>query len=465
MSTTAAASLSRETLWLRFGGMILMLAGAAACAWLGRTADLLERLRDAGRDGIMPWAPLWLAAVNAVCLGLILLLAGLGEVSLRTSARARRGTLVRIAAANLLIPCFLFAALQDAGALDELLMARWYIGVALLAAFVVMARWGVAAFRAGWKYDARSAEQALAADSRPPVLYLRSFHEDRQVLVTGGGPAAAASRWLNYAASVSPEQELAFILDRVGPVIAIGKPGERLPELGAARRYVADDQWRDVVHQWMRDAALVVIRAGETENLWWEIEQARAICAPDRVIIVALGQPGSLPAFQRRFVSAIGEPLKQAQLAPYRYEVLLRLMLPVNRSIGRIIYFDPSGSPHEQPLQFRLTWTGIALAAFRPYRDSLQAAFKVVFRSLGLRWQPRRSLTIAVLLALGGGLFGLHHFYMGHSRRGWWHVAFFWIGLPMVVGWIDAARLSLLDDAAFQRRVQWPDAAEASNRR
>jgi hypothetical protein len=372
---------------------------------------------------------------------------------------------VRIAAVNVLIPCFLFAALQDAGALDELLMTRWYIVVALLAAFVVMARWGIAAFRSGWKYDARSAEEALAADTRPPVLYLRSFQEDTQILVTARGPSASASRWLNYAASVSPEQELAFILERVGPVIAIGKPGERLPELGAARRYVADDQWRDVVHQWMRDAALVVIRAGETENLWWEIEQARAVCAADRVIILALGHPDGLPTFQRRFVTAFGEPLKQAQLPSSPYALLLRVIVPVTRSIGRIIYFDRGGSPHEQPLQFRLTWTGFALAAFRPYRDSLQAAFKAVFRSLGLPWEPRRSLTVAVMLALAGGLFGFHHFYMGHTRRGWWHLGFFWIGLPMVVGWIDAARLALLDDAAFQRRLKWPDAAEGSNRR
>ena len=39
-----------------------------------------------------------------------------------------------------------------------------------------------------------------------------------------------------------PEQELAVLMGRLGPVVAIGKPGERLPELGAARLYVADDR-------------------------------------------------------------------------------------------------------------------------------------------------------------------------------------------------------------------------------
>ena len=57
---------------------------------------------------------------------------------------------------------------------------------------------------------------------------------------------------------------------RVGPVIAIGKPGERLPQLGAARLYVDDDHWRDTIDDLMAESALVVVRAGDTPNLWWE---------------------------------------------------------------------------------------------------------------------------------------------------------------------------------------------------
>ena len=315
------------------------------------------------------------------------------------------------------------------------------------------ARCGIATFRSGWKYDARTAEETLAADPRAPVLYLRSFEVDPHVLVTAPSQAAKAASLLSYAASVSPEQELAFILDRVGPVIAIGKPGERLPELGAARRYVADDRWRDVVHAMMREAALVVIRAGETQNLWWEIEQALTICARRRVVIVALGLPGSLPAFERRFADAYGAPVQRPATSPSRFSVLIRLLAPYGRSTGRIIYFDERGTPREQPLQFRVTWTGFLLMGFRPYRDSLQAAFKVVFADLGLPWVPARSLTIAVLLALGGGFFGLHQFYMGRTRKGLWYLAFFWTGVPIVLGWIDAVRLARLDDVGFQRRL------------
>ena len=46
----------------------------------------------------------------------------------------------------------------------------------------------------------------------------------------------------------TPEQELADILEHVGPVVAVGKPGEPLPELGAARLYVSHDEWQGKVH-------------------------------------------------------------------------------------------------------------------------------------------------------------------------------------------------------------------------
>jgi TM2 domain-containing membrane protein YozV len=451
MST--ASSPSREALWLRFVGMGLILGGFAAAAALGEAVDPLLLLENSDWSRMAPWATLWVIAANGIVLGVILLLAGLREVSLRRSGRARRGAAVRLGAANILFVCVAVAALQDSGALDAA-VTRWYVALPLLSGFVLAARWGIAGFRSGWKYDARSAEEALARDPRPPVLYLRSFEADPQMVVTGHSRAARAAGLLSYATSVSPEQELAFILERVGPVIAIGKPGERLPELGAARRYVADDQWREVVHRMMRDAALVVIRAGETENLWWEIEQALALCLPGRVILVVLGPPGSLPGFERRFVGAFGAPVARSSPPPSRYTVLLRLIAPLGRSTGRIIYFDRHGTAHEEPLQFRLTWSGFALVGFRPYRDSLQAAFRAVFADLGVSWLPKRSLTVAVLLALGGGIFGLHHFYMGHVRRGLWYLAFFWIAIPMVLGWIDAARLALLDDAGFQRRLK-----------
>ena len=131
-------------------------------------------------------------------------------------------------------------------------------------------------------------------------------------------------------------------------------------------------------------------------------------------------------------------------------------MFPYQQSAGKIIYFDQHARPYEEPLVYAPTWSGLILSPYRPYRDSLQAAFKRVFAKLGLRWVAKRTLTAAVLLALFGGMFGLHHFYMGHTRRGYWYLAFFW--LAMLPGWVDAVRLALLDETRFQAQLRIPGA-------
>ena len=266
---SAAPILSRESRWLRLGGMGLMAVAMSAFAFLEDAADLQQLVRSGDRSNLAWIALVFVVSANLFTLGLVLLLAGLRQLSLWTSVHARRGALARMGAVNLMLLCFAFTALQDSGALEEEFFASWYV-VPFLAAFIVVARVSILWFRSGWKHEARTAEEALASDPRPPVVYLRSFGVDNQFLVVARGWGARLTAMLNYAATVSPEQEMAFIMERIGPVVAIGKPGERLPELGAARLYVGDDEWRKVVGKFMNDAALVVIRAGETANLWWK---------------------------------------------------------------------------------------------------------------------------------------------------------------------------------------------------
>jgi len=445
--------LSRESRWLRLGGMGLMAASMLAFGFLGHAADTSQVLRSGDKSTAAWFALLFLLAVNLFTLGLVLLLAGLRQLSLRASAHARRGVLARVGAVNLMLLGAASLALGAWAQDNDNLFIQWSF-VPILVVFVLVARASVLRFRAGWKYDVRTVEEVVAADPRPPVLYLRSFGVDDQVQVPTRGGWARLMALSNYAASVSPEQELTFMLERIGPVVAIGRPGERLPELGAARLYVGDDDWRRVVGEFMDNAALVVIRAGETANLWWETEEALRRCSPARVMIVALEPKGTLAAFERRFAEAFGKPAAPPPVPGSRMlATVLPLLFPYGNRDGTIIYFDRDSRPHEEPLVFRLTWSGVALSSFRPYRDSLQAALRTVFGKLGLRWVAKRSQTVAVLLALFGGIVGLHHFYTGHTRRGLWYLAFFWLAFPMVLGWIDAVRLALLDDTQFQARL------------
>jgi hypothetical protein len=121
------------------------------------------------------------------------------------------------------------------------------------------------------------AGSALARDARRPVLYLRSFHSDgRQV----------TSSWVMPSASETFEERLAGVLGRYGPVIAVGRPRERLPELGAARFYVDDAHWQEQVSDLMTQASAVVFLVGSSSGFFWELETAGRIVEADRILIV-----------------------------------------------------------------------------------------------------------------------------------------------------------------------------------
>jgi hypothetical protein len=62
------------------------------------------------------------------------------------------------------------------------------------------------------------------------VLYLRSFALDAQL-----GRPSRMERFLGTIPLANAEQAIVKVLRKYGPVIAIGRPGEALPPLGAAR--------------------------------------------------------------------------------------------------------------------------------------------------------------------------------------------------------------------------------------
>jgi hypothetical protein len=455
-----AATLSRESRWLRLTGIMLVLVCFIAAVVLDEIYHPAQLLRS-GESATVAWiVTTGLAVANAFALGLVLLLAGLRRISLLESRQSRRGVLARMAAVNLILPCVALAMIVDTDYFGEEIYERWYVWPILLG-YILLARASIRLFRSGWQYDAPTADDVLASDPRRPVLYLRSFAIDDQILATADGIGSRIAGVMTYTASISPEQEMAFIMDGVGPVVAIGRPGEKLPQLGAARRYVPDHRWRDEVGDLMDDAAVIVIRGGETASLWWEIETAIRRRSAERVLIMTLGQSEAIAAFDRRFAASFGTPAAGSAPTPTRAARLLRLLLsvPVDQSLGKIIYFDAGGLPREERIWFRLTWSGSVLAPYRPYRDSLQGAFRRVFSQVGLAYAPKRTQTAAVLLAMFGGIFGLHHFYMRQTRKGFWYAGFFWVAIPFILGWIDAVRLALLTEPEFQARVRRGEAA------
>jgi hypothetical protein len=137
----------------------------------------------------------------------------------------------------------------------------------------------------------------IGADPRPEVLLLRSFADDRlrirvRALNRSALDRAALRRWERF------EEVLTVRLLEVGPVIAVGKPGERLPPLGAVRAYYGEDEWQRGVSGRMDSAALVVVNVGRTPAVAWEVDRARERRALGRTVFVI--PPVASPERRRR---------------------------------------------------------------------------------------------------------------------------------------------------------------------
>jgi hypothetical protein len=70
-----------------------------------------------------------------------------------------------------------------------------------------------------------------------------------------------------------------------GPTVAIGRPDESLPPLGAARMQAPNDQWQAAVTSLLERAGAVIIRPGFTPGVLWEVSAAARLVPPERLVI------------------------------------------------------------------------------------------------------------------------------------------------------------------------------------
>lgn len=103
----------------------------------------------------------------------------------------------------------------------------------------------------------------------PPVLYLRSFDVDRTSFFTP-----------------SEEEILSPIFGTLGPMIAIERPGERLPNIGASRIASDDNTWQNLVDELSDEASVIVMQIGTTPGFLWEFAHVVEHCDPRKVVLV-----------------------------------------------------------------------------------------------------------------------------------------------------------------------------------
>ena len=112
----------------------------------------------------------------------------------------------------------------------------------------------------------------LSKRAEDPVLYLRSFAHD-----AAENPYSRAQK--------TYEENLALALSSIGPVIAVGNPLEIEPPPGAARIYLKNEHWQENVRRLMQISQLIIIQAGTTQGVIWELEAALETGEPRKVIM------------------------------------------------------------------------------------------------------------------------------------------------------------------------------------
>jgi len=236
-------------------------------------------------------------------------------------------------------------------------------------------------YRGGRRIAAPDFETMLAKDRRAPILFLRSFDSED---VESPQPGQAMSERvaerligripgapfvvdffifaLHYFYSLRGtfaervEEQIGLAVKRHGPMIAIGKPGERIATPGAARAYVRDDEWQAFILKAIDDASLVLIQVENTEGTWWEFNQCIQRVPPQKLLVMLTAHYGSPSAYERlRLLS----------------RDVLPKPLPVYAGKAAFLHFDEDWNATLLPLHFRAPFLRSLLPSAVNYKRSI----------------------------------------------------------------------------------------------
>lgn len=144
-------------------------------------------------------------------------------------------------------------------------------------------------------------------------------------------------------ASDTAEEQLARFFRRLGPFVAIGRPGERMATGGAQRMYVDNDAWQQAVVQLLDQSWAVVIQPAATAGVWWEIEQTLRTVPPHKVVMCLVNfrdDPEGYDGFCTRMSTLLGR------------------RMPRSLGDGMFARFEDDWTPVYLPAAYRteLTW-------------------------------------------------------------------------------------------------------------
>ena len=221
--------------------------------------------------------------------------------------------------------------------------------VGALLSFVGLFAVGVLLVARGRQMRALPALELLRRDRRPPVLFLRSFDDDD--LIDPTPRILPLGDWFprRY------EESLAKALRAVGPMITIGRPGEKLALLGAGRLLVPDHAWQAAVDYLGTSAVTVVLMVGRSQGIWWEINSSLRLLPMHRLLFFfpyveevtrrrSLWQrfihyhPSSVSLNRKPYVRM--EQERQARFALFRERIQPSLLQQLPQTLGTALFID-----------------------------------------------------------------------------------------------------------------------------
>lgn len=245
--------------------------------------------------------------------------------------------------------------------------------VTTLVGFVGGVLGGVKLIGRGRRMRAVPALDVLRHDPRAPVLFLRSFDDDDLVDPTPVMVPLGDLFQRRYEVSLSKP------LQGIGPMISIGRPGNKLALLGGARLFVPNHAWQAAVDFLRERAGAVVLVVGRSEGIWWEIESSMRAVPLRRLLFFFpyVEQADRRRSIWQRFFhyTPARTPLsskaykrmeqeRQDRYALFRQRVQPLLSSPLPETLGRCQFIDflPDGTPRALPTVRPWWWPIVFMA-------------------------------------------------------------------------------------------------------
>ncbi|MGW3950427.1 hypothetical protein ACWEKM_05585 [Streptomyces sp. NPDC004752] len=279
------------------------------------------------------------------------------------------------------------------------------VELALMVCLLAAGRWAI---RQGYRHRAAVLRPLTELpEDEPVVLFLRSFADDAGLArVQHGsmrdGPWAASTE--------TEEQQLARAVAPFGRMVALGRPGDRLPQPGAGRHYSSDLAWQQEVLAALDRASLVLLACGPGRQLRWEVEQIVARGRPERLVLIGVRDADQYETFRLVMQDAFPKGLPPS--APVRRD----RTDPPETYVREAIWFEADWTPHLVPLGSddpeiealwlldRNAWVETAFPlAVRPV--FLRSGLALPGLPMGRTARPRAVKAAVPLLALAWGVF------------------------------------------------------------